>query len=60
MNPLMTSDLAAIHRQELLDDAVRSRRAPATEPTHGRVAAAFHRIGAVHFGQVLRARRVQG
>jgi hypothetical protein len=60
MNPLLTIDLAAIHRNELLEDAARSRRAPVTEPTLARVVAAFRRTRAVHFVHVPRARRVQG
>jgi hypothetical protein len=60
MNPLLTIDLAAIHRNELVEDAARSRRAPVTEPTFAGVLAAFRRIRAVRFVHVPRAHRVQG
>jgi len=60
MNPLLTIDLAEIHRNELLEDAARSRRAPVTVSTLAGVTAAFRRLRGVRFVHVPRARRVQG
>jgi len=59
MNPLLTIDLARIHRDELLKDAAQSRRAPVGEPTLARIAAALRRTRAVRFVHLPRARRVQ-
>jgi hypothetical protein len=56
MNPLMTIDLGAIRRQELLAEAQRARLVPSRERSVHRLAAAFRHFIAIRGIQVPRIR----